>query len=90
MTQPTQTVHHVSVHLVIPAIDSDGTPITTAEDAQKYLAQTLGAGFLDWEYVRATDPATGEPVAGTEGLCTPIPAEVPLPYNDGDFFAQED
>lgn len=82
----TQPAWHAVVHLVVPCFDRNGNPVDSVAAAQDYISETLRNQFLDWGYLRATDPETGEPVEGDIGLQQPIPIVVCQPYVEGTFL----
>lgn len=89
VSDDTQPAWHAVVHLCIPHIDENGTPVDTVAAAEDYIAETLRDKFLDWGYVRATDPETGEAVPGWVGMQIPIPITVCDPYVEGTFGDDE-
>jgi hypothetical protein len=88
----TQKAFHAVVHLVIPSVDPFGVAIDDESGAMEYLSETLRDNFLDWGYVVAIDPETGEALEG-EGLetkQTPIPILVSSPYVEGTFLNNDE
>lgn len=81
----TQPAYHAVVHLLVPCFDRNGNPVDSEAAAQDYVSETLRGLFLDWGYVRATDPETGEAIEGEEGMQSPIPITVCRPYIEGTF-----
>jgi hypothetical protein len=84
----TQKAFHAVVHLVIPSIDPYGLAIADSEAAMAYVTETLCDKFLDWGYVVAIDPETGEAIEydAPDRLQTPIPVTVCSPYVEDSFF----
>jgi hypothetical protein len=85
--QPTgqQRAYHAVVHLLVPCFDQNGNPVVSKTEAEDYISETLRGLFLDWGYVRAIDPETGEAVDGPEGMQTPLELTVCRPYVEGTF-----
>lgn len=75
-----QPAFHAVVHLVIPGVDEDGRPMD-ADAASEWISEALRERFLDWAFVPATDPETGE----VGDLQEPISIQVCQPYIEGTF-----
>lgn len=73
--------HHAVVHVVTPSLGE--------AEARAHIEQVLSSHFLDWGYVRAFDPETGEVVAGEHGLQTPIAVMHRVSAYPGVFDAQD-
>jgi len=80
-----QPAYHAVVHLLVPCFDAAGNPVTSQAEAEDYIAETLRGQFLDWGYVHATDPETGDVIEGPEGMQSPVEITVCRPYIEGTF-----
>lgn len=74
-----QPAWHAVVHLVVPCVDRNGTPVDSQAAAEDYIAETLRKQFLDWGYVLTEDGDRQ----------TPIPITVCQPYVEGTFLSEE-
>ncbi len=80
-----QPAYYAVVHLLVPCFDRNGNPVESQAEAEDYISETLRGLFLDWGYVRAIDPETGQTVEGPEGMQTPLEIVVCRPYIEGTF-----
>jgi hypothetical protein len=85
-----QPAWHAVIHVLLPHTDKNGTLVVSTADAEDYISETLRGQFLDWGYVRAIDPETGEPVEGESGMQGPLRIHVLDPYIEGTFGYDEE
>jgi hypothetical protein len=92
LPEATQVAYHAVVHLLIPCVDPFGIAIDDESAAMEYVSETLRDNFLDWGYVVAIDPDTGEALEGDglETKQTPIAVTVCAPYVEGSFLEFEE
>lgn len=86
--EESQVAYHCVVHILIPNRDRFGQMISGEEEAERYLGEILDEEFLDWDYLTASDPETGEAIEGPDGFCRPIRVEVSEPYVTSTFLEE--
>ena len=80
----TQDAWYAQVHVLLPST-ANGVPVDEAA-ASDWLAELLRGNVLDWGYVRAGDPDTVEPGAGSDDQRAFTPIVVSRPYQEGTFL----